>query len=97
MGPVKSAVFGRAQYVWQPLKKIADPDGPAVRSELHVNPATLFELPAASITVLRGKLENPLNRRDDTCYGCVGLGAAHSPDRSPTAGKWECLWEAGRA
>lgn len=55
-GAVQSVIFGREQYVWQPLKKIADPDGPAVRSELHVKPATLFELPAASITVLRGKL-----------------------------------------
>ena len=56
-GAVQSVVFGRAQYVWQPLKKMAAPDGPAVHSELQVNDKTLFDLPAASITVLRGKLE----------------------------------------
>jgi hypothetical protein len=54
---VQSVVFGREQYVWQPLKKMADPDGPAVHSELQVNAETLFDLPAASITVLRGKLQ----------------------------------------
>ena len=55
-GAVQSVVFGRAQYVWQPLKKMADPDGPAVHSELQVNDKTVFDLPAASITVLRGRL-----------------------------------------
>ena len=55
-GDVLSTVFGRAQYVWQPLKKMADPDGPTVHSELHADATTLFELPAASITVLRGRL-----------------------------------------
>jgi hypothetical protein len=55
-GNVQATVFGRAQYAWQPLKKMADPDGPAAHSELHVNANTEFELPAASIVVLRGQL-----------------------------------------
>ena len=49
-------MFGRAQYAWQPLKKMADPDGPAAHSELHADANTAFELPAASIIVLRGQL-----------------------------------------
>jgi hypothetical protein len=56
VGNVQETVFGRAQYVWQPLKKMADPDGPAAHSELRADANTSFELPAASIVILRGKL-----------------------------------------
>jgi len=51
-------VFGRAQYQWQPLKKMADPDGPIVRSTINATANTAYELPAASIVVLRGKIAN---------------------------------------
>jgi hypothetical protein len=34
----------------------ADPDGPPKQEDLHVTPASSFEIPAASIMVLRGKL-----------------------------------------
>lgn len=34
----------------------ADPDGPPARRELHVSPASGFEVPAASIMVLHGRL-----------------------------------------
>lgn len=55
-GEVAEAVFGSAQYRWQPLKKIADPDGPIVRSNVDAKADTAFELPAASIVVLRGRI-----------------------------------------
>jgi hypothetical protein len=57
-GEVAQAAFGRAQYRWQPLKKIADPDGPIIRSSIEANADTAFELPAASIVVLRGRIGN---------------------------------------
>jgi len=56
-GPVQTITFGRAQYQWQPLKKSADPDGPPVRSQIQADATTAYELPAASIVVLRGKLQ----------------------------------------
>jgi hypothetical protein len=34
----------------------ADPDGPAVNSQINANPDTTFELPASSVTVISGKL-----------------------------------------
>ena len=57
-GEVAELVFGRAQYQWQPLKKMADPDGPIVRSTINATANTAYELPAASIVVLRGKIAN---------------------------------------
>jgi hypothetical protein len=55
-GEVAEAVFGSAQYRWQPLRKVADPDGPIVRSNIRANADTFFELPPASVVVLRGKI-----------------------------------------
>jgi len=57
-GTVAESVFGRAQYQWQALKKVADPDGPITHSNLNANANTEFELPAASVVVLRGKVGN---------------------------------------
>jgi hypothetical protein len=50
--------FGAAQYQWQPTPNggHADPDGPAARSTVNASAATKFTLPAASVTVLRGKI-----------------------------------------
>jgi hypothetical protein len=53
---VAESVFGRAQYQWKGLKKVADPDGPIAHSTINADPNTEFELPAASIIVLRGKI-----------------------------------------
>lgn len=55
-GPVKMVTFGSAQYQWHPLAGggKADPDGPPARSTIAASPATHYELPAASITVLTG-------------------------------------------
>ena len=57
-GEVSVTTFGAAQYVWHPEIKggWADPDGPALRSTPRAASATRFELPPASITVIRGRI-----------------------------------------
>jgi len=57
-GPVTLTTFGSAQYQWHPTPKggFADPDGPAAVSTVTAVPDTLYSLPAASITVVRGKI-----------------------------------------
>jgi len=57
-GPVTALKFGRAEYQWHPDRDggRADPDGPPTAATLEAHPGTSFELPAASITVLRGKV-----------------------------------------
>lgn len=57
-GPVTMITFGKEQYQWHPDRKKghADPDGPPATSTLHAEPSTLYKLPAASVTVLRGTL-----------------------------------------
>jgi hypothetical protein len=59
-GPVTMITFGKEQYQWHPARKrgYADPDGPPVTSQLTGNKGTLYNLPAASLTVLRGKLSS---------------------------------------
>ena len=55
-GPVTAVVFGRSEYQWHPNATggFADPDGPPVTSTITAAPDTIFTLPPASITVLRG-------------------------------------------
>lgn len=57
-GPVEAIVFGKAEYQWHPEAPggRADPDGPANRTTLQAQPGTVYHLPKASITVLRGKM-----------------------------------------
>jgi hypothetical protein len=57
-GAVDVVTFGAAQYQWHaaPSGGHAEPDGPAAHSTVNANTATEFTLPAASVTVLRGKL-----------------------------------------
>jgi hypothetical protein len=55
-GPVDSFTFGPAQYKWDPLRKVADPDGPVLSSRVNATNGTEFDLPAASIVVLRGNI-----------------------------------------
>ena len=57
-GPVTLVTFGSEQYVWinDGLNSHADPDNPPVASTVSANPGTAFNLPKASITVLRGKV-----------------------------------------
>jgi len=57
-GPVALVTFGSAQYQWHPdgVNSWADPDGPPVKSSITASRETLFELPKASVTVIRGKI-----------------------------------------
>ncbi len=58
-GPVSVVTFGKAQYQWHANAKggFADPDGPAAKSTVSAQGGTKFTLPAASVTVIRGKVE----------------------------------------
>jgi hypothetical protein len=58
VGAVTVITFGKAQYQWHADRKrgYADPDNLAVRSTISADKKTHFNLPAASLTVLRGKL-----------------------------------------
>lgn len=75
-GTVHEAIFGSAQYRWQPAHRDfnahlpqsldnaanlyidgkADPDGPIVTRDVDAQKSTGYELPPASIVVIRGKL-----------------------------------------
>ena len=57
-GPVTVITFGKQQYQWHPNRKkgYADPNDPPARSTISDSSGT-FNLPAASVTVLRGKLQ----------------------------------------
>ena len=59
-GPVTMITFGREQYQWHPARKKghADPDGPAAISNLSGEENTLYRLPPASLTILRGLLRS---------------------------------------
>jgi hypothetical protein len=59
VGPVSAVTFGSAQYQWHPTPSggTADPDGPAVHSSVAADVTTTFTLPKASITVLRGRIQ----------------------------------------
>ena len=57
-GPVMVKTFGRAQYQWHPDPKggFAQPDGPIAEATVNANSDTQFDLPAASMSVIRGSL-----------------------------------------
>ena len=57
-GPVSIATFGSEQYQWHPTEKggYADPDGPLARSTLRGGEDSVYTLPKASVTVIRGKV-----------------------------------------
>jgi hypothetical protein len=59
-GPVTAVTFGKAQYQWHADRKKghADPDSPPARSTISADDKTQYELPAASLTVLRGQISN---------------------------------------
>jgi hypothetical protein len=59
-GAVRQSSFGRAQYRWRPgsvESGHADPDGPAAHATLEAGAAESITLPAASITVLTGRVQ----------------------------------------
>jgi hypothetical protein len=57
-GSVDAITFGSAQYQWHPDEKGggADPDGPVLKHSITAGADTVYDLPKASMTVLRGKL-----------------------------------------
>jgi hypothetical protein len=57
-GPVTFVTFGSEQYVWidDGPNSHADPDHPPIATTVATAPDTVFTLPKASITVLRGKV-----------------------------------------
>jgi hypothetical protein len=58
-GTTMQVVFGSAQYQWHNHEEngYADPDGPPVHTEMNATPQTRFEVPKASIMVLRGRIQ----------------------------------------
>lgn len=58
-GKVTMISFGKEQYQWHAARKdgYADPNNPPVKSSLNAGSGTLYTLPAASLTVLRGRLD----------------------------------------
>ena len=58
-GPVTQVVFGAAQYQWNNHEEngYANPDGPPVRSEISADAQTKYEIPKASVVVLRGQVQ----------------------------------------
>ena len=58
-GKVTMITFGKAQYQWHADRKkgYADPDKPPAPSAINAHEDTSYTLPAASLTILRGKLQ----------------------------------------
>jgi hypothetical protein len=61
-GPITMITFGKAQYQWHANRKkgYADPHWPPVTTSFTAAASTSYNLPAASLTVLRGHVR-PLN------------------------------------
>jgi hypothetical protein len=57
-GPTTIITFGSAQYRWHASGRdgFADPDGPPARSMVTAGADTVFDLPGASVSVIRGTL-----------------------------------------
>jgi hypothetical protein len=55
-GAIRMITFGSEQYTWHGADKTAhaDPDLPPVVSSIDASSQTVFKLPKASVTVLRG-------------------------------------------
>jgi hypothetical protein len=60
-GAVRFATFGSEQYVWinDGPNSHADPDGPLAGRTVMADSDTVFTLPKASITVIRGQVPEP--------------------------------------
>lgn len=55
-GALDTFTFGSAQYRWDPLRKIADPDGPVLKSQMKPSANSTYTVPAAAVVVLRGSV-----------------------------------------
>ncbi len=60
-GKVDRVTFGAAEYQWHPdgINGHADPDNPPTKSTITGGAGTTYNLPKASIVVLRGMIERP--------------------------------------
>lgn len=58
-GDVTMITFGKEQYQWHPARKqgYADPDHPPVKSIVQASHDMTYNLPPASLTIVRGKLD----------------------------------------
>ena len=58
-GRTTEIIFGAAQYQWHNREEnsYADPDGPPAKAEINSTPQTKYEIPKASIMVLRGRIQ----------------------------------------
>jgi hypothetical protein len=58
-GDVTMITFGREQYQWHPARKQghADPDQPPVKTVVQASDDMTYNLPPASLTIVRGKLD----------------------------------------
>jgi hypothetical protein len=59
VGSITMLSFGREQYTWHPARKkgYADPDNPPAKSAIQAIPDGSYNLPPASLTVLRGRIK----------------------------------------
>jgi len=57
--PLTQVVFGAAQYQWNNHEEnsYANPDGPPMRAEIAADAQTKYEIPKASVVVLRGQVK----------------------------------------
>jgi hypothetical protein len=59
---VEVTTFGSEQYKWRtnlkmlPVGGAADPDGPVAKSRVSATENSSYNLPKASVTVIRGRL-----------------------------------------
>lgn len=60
-GKLTMITFGKEQYQWHPDRKKghADPDGPPATRTINAEQGTEYDLPPASLTVLRGSITAP--------------------------------------
>jgi hypothetical protein len=58
-GQITVKTFGKGQYQWHPKTLTADPDGPIASTTISADGNTSYELPASSVTVLRGNVTWP--------------------------------------
>jgi hypothetical protein len=58
LGAVTMITFGKKQYQWHPARRngYADPDGPAATYNVAGGDNAVYTLPAASVSVVRGKI-----------------------------------------
>jgi hypothetical protein len=59
LGPVRFVTFGSEQYVWlnDGPNSHPDPDHPPVATTIEAGRDTVFTLPKASVSVVRGRIE----------------------------------------